>query len=324
MSQTHDGNLSDNDFSGHQPYEEYIASDRHYTFTPTTFTKRQLRPSECFYRADGSLAKSLWERERIENERDALIFLARNTSIPVPRLLEWSDIDGVGSITLERNSGKMFAEVHEKLEPSDQAKLERNTITFIEETLLPQLQSLRSTKMGQLAGVVVPPVRVSYHDKRPQWEPRTSNTSRYVYCHNDLNQYNILVDPATLTVKAIIDWEYSGFFPKEMEFPFWKLDHEASLEEEHCRKMIDLLEAPGELRCKPKTDFFRLLTTNEAQAIPLSLNDHGLFLCLPLRPLCWCSHGSRSDLLVYCQSFFPPLDLRIFLEGRWRVGRYRM
>ena len=222
-----------------------------------------------------------WERERIENERDALIFIARNSSIPVPRLLEWSDIDGVGSITVERISGKMYSELHEGLEPSDQAKLERNTITFIEEILLPQLQSLRSTKMGQLAGVVVPPVRVSYHDKRPQWESRTSTTSRYVYCHNDLSYNNIMVDPANLTVKAIIDWEYSGFFPKEMEFPFWELEQDASLEEEHCSKMIDLLEAPGELRSKAKIDPFRALTATMAQVILRLRNDHGLFLCLP-------------------------------------------
>ena len=262
MSQNNNGKLSDTDFGAYKQYEEYKVSDRYYIFTPTTFTKRQLRPSEYFYRLDGSLAKSDWERERIVNERDALMFIAENTSIPVPRVLEWSDVDGVGSITVERISGCAFSDVYSDLGPEDQAKLERNTLTFIEETLLPQLRSLRSTKMGQLAGVVVPPVRVSSHEKRPSWESRTSTTSRYVYCHNDITVNNIMVDPATLTVNAVIDWEYSGFFPEEIEFPFWKLGRDASFEEEHCQKMVDLLDAPGEIRFKATTDVLWVLNAN--------------------------------------------------------------
>lgn len=257
MSQTNPDNFS----NPYKQYEEYMVSDRYHTFTSTTFTKRQLRPCEYVYREDGSVGKSPWERERIVNERDALIFIAENTSIPVPRVLEWSDVDGVGSITVERISGRAYSDVYEALGPEDQAKLERNTVNFIEETLYPQLRSLRSTKMGQLAGVVVPPVRVSAQDKRPSWEPRASTTSRYVYCHNDITFNNIMIDPATLTVNAVIDWEYSGFFPEEMEFPFWKLGREASFDEEHCQKMIDLLDAPGELRCRVKIDFLRVLTT---------------------------------------------------------------
>ncbi|KAL8791135.1 MAG: hypothetical protein Q9195_006032 [Heterodermia aff. obscurata] len=248
MSQNNNGNLSDCNFPKGDPYEEYIVSDRHYTFTPTTFTKRQLRPSEYTYRKDGTVAKSRFERERLENERDALIFIAENSSIPVPRVLEWSDIDGVGSLTVERISGGTYGEVHDTLGPSDQAKLDRNTLNYIEETLLPQLQSLRATKMGQLAGIVFPPVRVTGQEDRPRWEARTSTTRRYVYCHNDIASHNIMVDPATLTVNAVIDWEYSGFFPKEMEFPFWKIERNESYDEEHCRKMIELLDAPGELR----------------------------------------------------------------------------
>ena len=268
MSQNNNGRLSDTDCGPYNQYEEYKVSDRYYTFTPTTFTKRQRRPSEYTYRCDGSLAVTRWERERIVNERDALIFIAENTSIPVPRLLEWPDIDGVGSITLERIGGASFNDVHFDLGPEDRAKLERNTLTFIEGTLLPQLRSLRSTKMGQLAGVVVPPVRVSSHDERPSWELRTSTTSRYVYCHNDITVHNILVDPATLTINAVIDWEYSGFFPEEMEFPFWKLGRDASFEEEHCQKMVDLLDAPGEIRFKATIDFLWVLNANVHRRFP--------------------------------------------------------
>ncbi len=38
-----------------------------------------------------------------------------------------------------------------------------------------------------------------------------------MFCHGDLSAHNVIVDPETLKVKAIIDWEYAGFYPKEFE-----------------------------------------------------------------------------------------------------------
>lgn len=33
---------------------------------------------------------------------------------------------------------------------------------------------------------------------------------------------NVIVDPGTLQIKAINDWEYAGFYPPEFEFPFYQ------------------------------------------------------------------------------------------------------
>lgn len=33
-----------------------------------------------------------------------------------------------------------------------------------------------------------------------------------VFNHSDLSTYNVIVDPVTLKVKGIIDWEYIGFY----------------------------------------------------------------------------------------------------------------
>lgn len=46
-------------------------------------------------------------------------------------------------------------------------------------------------------------------------------TEDLLFCHNDLSTHNIIVDPETLNVKAIIDWEYVGFFPAEFEAMFF-------------------------------------------------------------------------------------------------------
>lgn len=44
----------------------------------------------------------------------------------------------------------------------------------------------------------------------------------YVLCHNDLGQHNIIMDPTTLKIKSIIDWEFGGFWPEWFEMAFWE------------------------------------------------------------------------------------------------------
>lgn len=71
-------------------------------------------------------------------------------------------------------------------------------------------------------GTVIPPNRVLENTDNDNWSVRSSESDEYEFCHNDLSQYNIIVDPATLKIKAIIDWEYAGFFPPYFEAPFYK------------------------------------------------------------------------------------------------------
>lgn len=33
---------------------------------------------------------------------------------------------------------------------------------------------------------------------------------------------NVIVNPSTLKINAIIDWEYAGFYPPEFEYPFYQ------------------------------------------------------------------------------------------------------
>jgi aminoglycoside phosphotransferase len=43
-----------------------------------------------------------------------------------------------------------------------------------------------------------------------------------VFCHGDLSQTNILVDPETLKIQGIIDWEFAGFWPEYFEEPHFR------------------------------------------------------------------------------------------------------
>lgn len=54
------------------------------------------------------------------------------------------------------------------------------------------------------------------------WRLRSRASETLVFCHNDLSPYNVIVDPATLKIKAIIDWEYAGCFPPEFDKPYYK------------------------------------------------------------------------------------------------------
>lgn len=55
-------------------------------------------------------------------------------------------------------------------------------------------------------------VKLARQERR--MKPRGVGGSRV--CHNDFSTH-VIVDPATLKVKAVIDWEYAGFYPFEFE-----------------------------------------------------------------------------------------------------------
>ena len=57
---------------------------------------------------------------------------------------------------------------------------------------------------------------------RPEWKMKPRESEDLVFCHNDLSMHNVIVDPATVKIKAIIDWEYAGFFPAEFEGIFFR------------------------------------------------------------------------------------------------------
>lgn len=42
------------------------------------------------------------------------------------------------------------------------------------------------------------------------------------FCHNNLGQHGVMVDPETLEIKAIINWEFGGFWPVCFKRSVWK------------------------------------------------------------------------------------------------------
>lgn len=64
-----------------------------------------------------------------------------------------------------------------------------------------------------------------------------------MFCHNDLGQHNIFVDPYTFEITAIIDWEFAGYFTEEFEYPLWlksfKDQGQDHLQTDHLIRFLD-------------------------------------------------------------------------------------
>ena len=183
--------------------------------------------------------------ERITNEANALRLLARRTTIPVPRLID-SGIhpDGTRYLITERMDDFTLDTLLKKgcplLGPSKhtdeipckicQEKAYSNALEFIRNTVLPQLANLRSRQRG-ICGFVMPPQWLHYAcppwKGYGPWKTHRSEEARYTFQHGDLAAHNILMDPRTLDVAALIDWEYAGFFPPGMEIWLDTLDKDA-------------------------------------------------------------------------------------------------
>lgn len=85
------------------------------------------------------------------------------------------------------------------------------------------LQALRSDIPGVPGEKLLYPQRVTSNQWKINscWRPKKVK-GEFVFCHNDLGQHNVIVDPDTLKINAIIDWEFGGFWPEWFEKPFWR------------------------------------------------------------------------------------------------------
>jgi hypothetical protein len=64
-----------------------------------------------------------------------------------------------------------------------------------------------------------------------------------VLCHNDLAQHNIMVDPETLQPVAILDWEYAGYYPPEVEACLWyKPYNEQVIDEKETLALLEFFQ----------------------------------------------------------------------------------
>ncbi|KAL1695145.1 kinase-like domain-containing protein [Schizophyllum commune] len=182
------------------------------------FIKRSLTEAEWVIRArDGWRIPPAYDvAAHIRNEAAAIAFARAHTNIPVPNVICSFDDGGRSYLIEDMVPGVSMSKL------PDDAKA---TVMKEVETHVRTLQSVKGTTMGGFCGVACLPYRVSRvfpRGETPQVTFRPDVPYELVLCHNDMAQHNIIVDPETLKINAIIDWEFAGFYPKEFEAAFYK------------------------------------------------------------------------------------------------------
>ncbi|OAR00845.1 hypothetical protein LLEC1_04738 [Akanthomyces lecanii] len=211
-----------------------IIIERKYFRVDGSFVKRSLRPHEWQH---SSLCIPRLGNERLLNEAAALRFIAKNIDIPVPKLYVCFEDDGAAYLIMEYVDGVLMADLEVEKRKTVKTELEVHVAT---------LRKLQSNLWGGPSGLVVPPYRLLKHPVRVQWAMKPREVKDLVFCHNDLSAHNVIVDPETLKVRAIVDWEYAGFFPQEFEGMFFRrpgpsvaLDGEVNDEEQLLKIMYE-------------------------------------------------------------------------------------
>jgi serine/threonine protein kinase len=189
-----------------------LTFERGYYHCDRLFIKRSLRPTE-FRTSQRGLHIPRLGKERLYNEAESLRFIQRTTNIPVPTVYGAFEMDDSFFLITEYIQGTPMSRLSE-----DQKKIVR--VELLQH--LATLHGIRSNTIGGPSGMVIPPYRVMRCTENDGWQVKSSDSTEYVFCHNDLSQPNILVDPDTFKIRAIIDWEYAGFFPEYFDAPFFE------------------------------------------------------------------------------------------------------
>ncbi|KAG7287206.1 hypothetical protein NEMBOFW57_006711 [Staphylotrichum longicolle] len=205
----------------------------------------------------GETISRLYDKERILNHAAALQLIAAKTTIPVPKLLGFGENpDGTAWIEIERTHGGIWLDlVHDQCRMPPGKKhapggecfeceriAEANARRYIEDEILPQLESLRSDTTG-LNGVVVPPLWIMDYDAKTYWPPKKADTEEFVFCHGNLHAHSLLMHAETLHVLKVVDWDHAGFFPPEFQRWTLKRPHYEELftNKARCKKLFDMM-----------------------------------------------------------------------------------
>lgn len=152
-----------------------------------------------------------------EMKTDAAILrlLRKETNIPIPPAECTFEDDGAFYLQREYVQGVSMADLTQEQKEVVMVELQQHIAT---------LKALRSDMPGVPGeALLCPPQRISSGRWKDNscWRPKEGK-GEYVFCHNDISQHNVIVDSETLQIKAIIDWEFGGFWPAWFERSFWR------------------------------------------------------------------------------------------------------
>jgi hypothetical protein len=155
-------------------------------------------------------------KEQLLNEALAIAYVKRHTSIPVPNVITTFEDQGCFYLVEEFFRGSIIA--------AEAPKKKHGFIRIQLEGFVAQLEQLKSKRIESFVPDTI------FFPARMESNRRLLGNARYVedenkpyhLCHGDLSWANVLVDPKTFKVLAVIDWEFAGFYPHGFEGEYWK------------------------------------------------------------------------------------------------------
>ncbi|KAK5689749.1 putative endonuclease lcl3 [Elasticomyces elasticus] len=164
-------------------------------------------------------------KPRLQNEFLMLKYLQKHTNIPVPCPISYTEEEGgVTVLTVAKvpNTACSLSQYRE----ADRDLVLQKVDLELSTKILPSLRKYTSCRLGGMNEdelLLLLPPRVAINTGK-EWERVVSREPKFVLCHNDLSQGNIFIDRNTHAIAAIIDWEYAGYYPPELEEKLWKHD----------------------------------------------------------------------------------------------------
>jgi len=183
------------------------------------YMKRNVEPSEFRVNLNNHRVLSFTNSANaIRNEKLAIDYVRANTKIPVPNIVYYLDEGSRVYLATEKVEGICFDEVGD---PHDKQKVIEQLDAYVEE-----LETHRSSKIrGFGVDVCFPAYINDLEDPVGSEEFLELDSKPFVLCHGDLHPGNIIVDPKTMKIEAVIDWEYAGYYPAVIDPRRYKYSH---------------------------------------------------------------------------------------------------
>ncbi|WWC70802.1 uncharacterized protein I206_104754 [Kwoniella pini CBS 10737] len=209
-----------------QPYIKLTNCRRRFfeAYSPSAgcrlFLKRSATREEATKKLNraGAPADALVQRSytSLQNEALAIHWIGQNTNIPVPKVFAAYE---------DRGCFYLIQEYVEDCIPAFRAAEHLHPYIVQQlEGILEELHRCRSSVIHSFTKQLHLPARMANtktYLSHLQY-PEDPGKERYVLCHGDLGWQNIMVDPESGQIKAIIDWEFAGFWPIEIEGEYWR------------------------------------------------------------------------------------------------------
>ena len=173
-------------------------------------------------------------------EAEAMIFVRDNTTVPVPEILNAYNEDGTNYIIMEHIDGALLKDVWDRLSAEDKSTITKELQDYVgqlrrifvpEGTLIGSVNGGPAIDRRQFSSAIGGPFRseqefnewqlAQLHPEVPvsgreMYAGVHKSNHRIVFTHGDLAFHNIMVKDGH--INAILDWEYSGWYPEHWDY----------------------------------------------------------------------------------------------------------